>query len=105
TALRFSHTATLLSSGDVLVTGPTATAEIYSTLGEACGAMASCPAGRYCIAGVCCDSPCLDTCYTCASPSAPGHCVPEPVGARHACGGLGCNGACDGHGKCVGIDV
>jgi hypothetical protein len=68
-----------------------------------CTKGSECPSG-HCVDGVCCDTACEETCHSCALPSAPGKCMPEPAGVdlRAECGiAGGCTGTCNGAGTCV----
>ncbi|WP_437927614.1 kelch repeat-containing protein [Sorangium sp. So ce291] len=98
------HTATRLPNGDVLLVGDSAYSERYTILGAECASEADC-ANAPCVDGVCCDSPCSEPCHTCASPSSPGRCVPQPKGldARRDCAREGCDGSCDGFGACSAV--
>ncbi|MGK3968005.1 Kelch repeat-containing protein [Sorangium sp. So ce118] len=98
------HTATRLPNGDVLLVGDSAYTERYTILGAECASEADC-ASAPCVDGVCCESPCSEPCHTCASPSYPGRCVPQPKGsdARRDCAREGCDGSCDGFGACSAV--
>jgi hypothetical protein len=72
--------------------------------GQACAVNAECESSL-CVAGLCCDSPCGGTCFTCALPGKEGTCSPKPSGAPSSCADQGAescdfNGRCDGNGAC-----
>jgi hypothetical protein len=72
---------------------------------QRCEHDADCKATGHCVEGVCCDTACTDRCHSCALPSSPGKCTPEPLGTdlRNECGpSLSCLGTCDGLGACIG---
>ncbi|WP_437833783.1 Kelch repeat-containing protein [Sorangium sp. So ce1153] len=98
------HTATRLPNGDVLLISFSEYPERYTILGAECASDADC-ASAPCVEGVCCESPCSEPCHTCASPSSPGRCVPQPKGsdARGDCAREGCDGSCDGFGACSAV--
>ncbi|WP_437306850.1 kelch repeat-containing protein [Sorangium sp. So ce388] len=98
------HTATRLPNGDVLLIGVSEYPERYTILGAECASDADC-ASAPCVDGACCESPCSEPCHTCASPSSPGRCVPQPKGsdARRDCAREGCDGSCDGFGACSAV--
>jgi hypothetical protein len=75
--------------------------------GAACSGGSDCASG-YCVDNICCDSACAQTCYTCASTTSPGTCVPAHRGTdpHNECEDKGAslcqtNGACDGVGGCL----
>jgi hypothetical protein len=71
---------------------------------QRCTKGAECASG-HCVDGICCDTACEQKCFSCALPSAPGTCTPEPVGVdlKGECGGaLSCTGTCGPAHDCVG---
>ena len=61
----------------------------------------------FCTEGVCCDSACTSTCWTCAAQGNVGSCIPADTGTdpRNQCpedgvASCGRDGACDGSGAC-----
>ena len=71
---------------------------------QRCAKNADCATG-HCVEGLCCDSACTDACHSCALPSSPGICSPEPVGVdlKGECGGgVSCTGTCGPEHACVG---
>jgi hypothetical protein len=106
---RFTHTATRLESGDVLLAGGGVLdyAELYvpAALAAPCSLGGECRSG-HCVDGVCCDTACDGLCESCIAGGA-GTCTPLPEGS--ASGGdcaadpvstCGKDGSCDGHGQC-----
>ena len=74
--------------------------------GRPCGSDSECATG-FCTDGVCCESACKDTCWTCSAQGSVGACIPAEVGSdpRNDCAdeGLpscGHDGTCDGSGAC-----
>ncbi|MFI5297060.1 MAG: Kelch repeat-containing protein [Polyangiales bacterium] len=70
-----------------------------------CDKASDCPSGLFCTEGVCCNTPCTDTCHSCALLSHPGTCTLEPIGVdlKNECGpGLACLGTCGEGGQCIG---
>jgi hypothetical protein len=128
---RGAHTITLLNNGVVLVAGggkaalgklgfPSTGAELFSTLqiGQPCQSSGQCPqvdplnpGSRYCVDGVCCDSPCNGLCRACSGKKTggtdgtckliaagldpDGECPQDPAGS------CGRTGVCDGQGACA----
>jgi len=75
--------------------------------GTACTDHSECASG-YCVDNICCGSLCQLSCYTCASTTFPGSCVPSDRGTdpHNDCEDRGptlcqTNGACDGAGSCL----
>ncbi|WP_437813376.1 Kelch repeat-containing protein [Sorangium sp. So ce1078] len=99
-----SHTATLLLTGHVLIAGDSLYSERYTSIGASCTSDAHCPLAL-CVDGVCCDSPCVEPCHTCALSSSRGTCVRQPEGSdlRKECAHEGCDGVCDGFGACAAV--
>ena len=82
---------------------PTAT-PIAATNFQRCAKDAECGTG-HCVEGVCCNTACTEQCHSCALPSSPGVCTPEPVGVdlKGECGAaLSCTGTCGAESKCIG---
>ena len=69
--------------------------------GHPCSAASGCLAG-FCVDGVCCNTPCTDTCAACDVIGSVGTCTPvsgTPHGSRGPCSGVvggSCGQACDG---------
>ena len=84
---RILHTATELGDGTVLVAGgeQQSSAELFEigVPSEACAGDPQCASG-HCADAVCCATACDGPCHTCASPGAPGTCVPAGAGHRSA---------------------
>jgi hypothetical protein len=76
--------------------------------GEPCVERIDCQSS-FCVDGVCCNTACEGLCVSCASPDAPGTCVPVSDGIpdpRGVCvtqdvATCGTTGSCDGHGACA----
>lgn len=69
-----------------------------------CAKNSECSTG-HCVEGVCCDTACEGICVSCALPSSPGKCAPEPIGVdlKGQCGAaLSCTGTCGPEQKCIG---
>jgi hypothetical protein len=69
--------------------------------GESCSGSGGCPAGLFCVDGVCCDSACTGQCQACNLSGSVGTCATVtsglPRGTRTGCGGSGaCTGTCTG---------
>src|SRR5581483_6478661 len=75
-------------------------------IGKPCTADSQCGSG-FCTDGVCCETACHESCWTCSAQNTVGSCVPADVGTypRDDCAddGLascGNDGTCDGSGAC-----
>ncbi len=71
---------------------------------QRCSTGSDCATG-FCVEGVCCDSPCQETCHSCALLTSPGKCTPEPTGVdlKNECGPANsCLGTCGPGAKCIG---
>lgn len=64
---------------------------------QSCADGSVCASG-FCVGGVCCDTACGETCWSCTLPGTEGVCSPVPAGAAS----VGCDGqsVCDGEGAC-----
>jgi hypothetical protein len=69
---------------------------IGDPVGAACAVPVDCESG-YCVSGVCCATPCVDSCQECAQAGAVGQCRPKPDGASCAN-----RDVCDGAETCQG---
>ncbi|MEZ4294174.1 MAG: kelch repeat-containing protein [Polyangiaceae bacterium] len=120
---RAGHSLTLLNSGDVLVAGGettmgnpplSATSEVFQVgggVGSPCGGVDDC-SGGFCVDGVCCDTPCDQTCEACTVAARGGGgkdgiCAPVMGGqdpadecAAQPVSTCGTTGACNGAGSC-----
>jgi hypothetical protein len=77
------------------------------TAGQTCAMALECASGN-CADKVCCNTPCTESCHSCALASAPGTCTPVPSGtdprdncAPEASTTCGRTGLCDGKGGCL----
>jgi hypothetical protein len=96
-------TDTLAPSDGGFEAGASATPIAPSSF-QRCSKNAECGSG-HCVEGICCDTACDQKCFSCALPSSPGKCAPEPVGVdlKAECGGaLTCTGTCGPAHECVG---
>ncbi|WP_437680745.1 hypothetical protein [Sorangium sp. So ce131] len=70
-----------------------------------CVEAGECPPDKFCVSGVCCDTPCTEPCFSCVLPGSLGRCTLEPMGVdlHHDCGLEGaCLSTCGPEGRCMG---